>query len=1032
MDFHWRHWTYSYWNKELVEQWLFVSDPVLLADPIDRIPAMPEQLASIARAEPAEASAVTKAFIQRILHELPAGTSFCGFCADYGPWSPDSSDPPHFFGMLWFTCLIAYGYPASEGSFHDRFTQVVGRHNFYQCLPKLWEDVAAWTRMRRQDGELVREIRLPPPSEHRPVIGYSHFLAFPNRNDRRALAKILEEAGLVGFEPPVTPVLQALSRARKALGKDFLDDFDDFQNRYALGQDPRNEAFWRAVRQEALDPSRGLSTNTGRRTSKTALVFLEDDQGLRPIVGCQSDVVLPEGFEVHQSDDLLNWPAYVTGSGGDLDASWREAFGEGLLLPISARKLIAQGLLVLREYSSGEYEVVSGPDIHGCQKAMVSRDFTKPFVDAFPGPAGRPTTIQPSMVDGWDEVAGCEIQQVDELPKELENFTQLLRTMSPPSVAFVGGIRTPSGFLFVPEFLPTLRAPGVGMLNVVFGDSEAVHPCVPDAKQPGDWRLPSAVDRPVGIRLRASWTMRTKGGSVDRTGDTRLQFVEHVVDDHYRGKPSGHYYVESCPQPEVDVALLTEVPLGISTRVAQQSSDLLELDASARFLGPGLGEMALERRPGFDWLVLGNKKNPELLVFAGDVENPSLPAARCSLSKGDQRHWRRGFHAKRTIARLPDGRFVSLAEAPPVIREAHARYKSHSVVNGLECPATGLETQTANVLVRAEPAAATSEAVDVIAALGSRRSGLAYADVREVFEALLGNDDPIQLQQILRGWTEAGLLDMLRSAHVSRFTLVPRTPRFVLVRRGPDVEATLVGLVTSVRLRHVKRALQNLDPACIHRLLPANAWQPATLRIRCVEGVVESVRREAELEASEWLDWPNHSEIPACLDIPTARTRIVRFPPPDSYRFDAGWDWVTGCFRRGHRSTEAVRLERRLHVDSSVIYVLTREDQPLLWANSRAWALLEAYAARGVPPFEVEHDVLTSTGRTPVHLPLPIGRLCVLIGEALPGPVLGSEPIRYTYPFGRRLFGLVERVLPTAWYERRVQSTRSIYARSDR
>lgn len=360
---------------------------------------------------------------------------------------------------------------------------------------------------------------------------------------------------------------------------------------------------------------------------------------------------------------------------------------------------------------------------------------------------------------------------------------------------------------------------------------------------------------------------------------------------------------------------------------------------------------------------------------------------------------------------------MSLAEAPMGVREAHARYKRHQAVGGLECPSTDLETQTENSLDRPAPAAATSKAVDVIAAIGSRRSGLTYSEAREIFGALLGNDDPIELQQVLRGWTEAGLIDMLRAARVSRFTIVPRPPRFVMVRRGPEVEATLVGLVTSIRRRHVDKAIEGVDPAGVHELLPANPWQPAALRLRCSEEMVELVRRKADLGTSEWLEWPSQTGPPACFDIAAARAKILRVAPPDSYRLDAGWDWEKICFYRGHRSSEPIRLERRLHVDSSAIYVLMREDQLLLWTHSRAWALLEAYAARGVPPFKAERGVLTTIGRTPVHLPLPLGRLCLLIGEALPGPTLGAETIRYTYPFGPRLFDLVERVLPNEWLD---------------
>jgi len=202
---------------------------------------------------------------------------------------------------------------------------------------------------------------------------------------------------------------------------------------------------------------------------------------------------------------------------GDLDAVWREAFGEGQLLPVGTRSLIAQGVLVLREFSSGQCEVVSGPEIQGCRKALVAMALVEPFIHGFSGTATRPRT-QPSLVNGWVEVEGCEVRQVDYLPKGLEAVTQLLRTMSPPSVTLVGGVHTPGGFLLVPNFLPSVRAPDVGSMYVVFGDGGS-HPCIQSVDKPGEWILPKSVDQPGLFTLRASWSIRTEAGPVERTSD---------------------------------------------------------------------------------------------------------------------------------------------------------------------------------------------------------------------------------------------------------------------------------------------------------------------------------------------------------------------------------------------------------------------------------------------------------------------------------------------------------------------------------
>ncbi len=1032
----WRQWSYNQWNERLVDRYLLVGDAATADHPVDRIPATPEELALIAGADPSEAAAVAQAFVQRIVDQLPMGKkSFCGFCTEYESWSPHCPEPPHFFAMLWLTCLVAYGYPRGEGAFFPRFREILGKFDNFQsagkaCLPRLWEDTAAWTRARRQVGDAVRELDLPPPSEHRAVIGYSHFLAFPNRLDRNCLARILWDAGLVGFEPPLKPILVALAARRNQFSSDFVQDLDGFLKRYADGEDPRNSAFWRAIRQEALDPSVNPTAPTGQRAPRTALLFLADDEGLRPVIGCNLDQPLPIGFEARPFEEPIEWAGYVTGAGGDLEVAWRDAFGDGRLLPVGARKLIAQGVLILREFASCQYEVVSGPDIHGCQMALVTSSLAPGFITVFGGGLTRART-QPSLVQGWVEIHGCEVQQLDESPAGLEGATQLLRTMNPPSVALVGGVRTANGFLFVPGFLPIVRAPGARSLEV-FSHDRPAHPCTPSTADHNEWYLPRAVDGPGAYTLRAHWSIFAQPEAAERIGETEFHLIAYSIDDDYRPKPSGHHLVESCLAPEVDVAGYADVPFGISTSQPSASADLLDLDASARFLGPGLGEMSFTPAPGFDWLVVGPKKNPELLVFVGDSSNPTPPAARRSTSKGDLRHWRSGFNAKQCVVRDADGHLTSLIDAPSAVSEVLVKYQRHHVVDGGACAATRLETRIEATAPRVAPDPKTSQAADVLAALCSRRSGLRYAEVREVFQVLLGTDDPIVMQQILRGWTEAGIIDVLRGARVSRLTLVPRRPRFVMVRRGPAVEATLVGLLTSVRRRRVEAAVEQLERSFVRPLLPANQWQPSTLRLRCSEEIVESVRRTAELGPSEWLDWPSRDVPPRCLDLRAARAQIVRTAPPDSYHFDAGWDWSMATFLRGHRSVQPTRLERRMHVDSSAIYVLTRDDQPLLWTHSRTWALLEAYAARGVPPFKHAFGVLTNTGRAPVHLPLLVGRLCLLIGEALPGPTIGSKVLNYIYPFGPQLFNLVERVLPAEWFEQSGQPTWSHHARSPR
>jgi hypothetical protein len=144
-------------------------------------------------------------------------------------------------------------------------------------------------------------------------------------------------------------------------------------------------------------------------------------------------------------------------------------------------------------------------------------------------------------------------------------------------------------------------------------------------------------------------------------------------------------------------------------------------------------------------------------------------------------------------------------------------------------------------------------------------------------------------------------------------------------------------------------------------------------------------------------------------------------PAPLGYRTNARWGWDQMVFRRGDQRAhwpKSVEIERRIHADGSSIYVVLGEGgEVFCWTHLRNWALLVGYDLVGEPPFvESSDDRVSCSGRSPVHLPLPIARLCALVGTGLPGPVFqGTEVKAYTYPFGRRLFRLIAEAIPRNW-----------------
>ena len=257
----WTRWTYYDWNRQLAQYFLAARTPEERIIAIERIASTTEELARVAGVDRSHAPAVAEAFVGRV-RQLKPGQGFCDYCLGYQSDSDDEYPP--FFAMLWFTCLIAYGHPeGGGGSFSQRLTKALGKSENFNtpgadssCLPTLWERVAQWSEERQRNGANIRRLVLPVNVGHRTVIGYSHFLAFPNRFDRAKLAVLLREADFVGAEPPIRLLVDTLLRNRRIFSDEFREDLQDFLEEYRRGlRDPRENAFWRAIRQEAMSPS---------------------------------------------------------------------------------------------------------------------------------------------------------------------------------------------------------------------------------------------------------------------------------------------------------------------------------------------------------------------------------------------------------------------------------------------------------------------------------------------------------------------------------------------------------------------------------------------------------------------------------------------------------------------------------------------------------------------------------------------------------------------------------------------------------
>src|SRR5258708_14831703 len=99
----WQEWDFAEWNRRLLQH-AVGSSSAMGDDPVERIPATPEELVLIAGARDTETQTVLDAFLAQVRLQLPVGgKSFCGFCHDYKGWNTEAPGLPPFFGLLWVT-----------------------------------------------------------------------------------------------------------------------------------------------------------------------------------------------------------------------------------------------------------------------------------------------------------------------------------------------------------------------------------------------------------------------------------------------------------------------------------------------------------------------------------------------------------------------------------------------------------------------------------------------------------------------------------------------------------------------------------------------------------------------------------------------------------------------------------------------------------------------------------------------------------------------------------------------------------------
>jgi hypothetical protein len=1023
--------TYAAWNEKLIDH---VFRRRADSSPVTRIPATPEELclarghspAAVANMSRQELEAVVEEFIACLKTELADEKyGLLRYCLHYREdgswWTPAGDQQPYFFAMLWFTCLIAYGYPSdSERDFHARIRAAFGsaislQDNALGGLDDVWEDLAQWTREHSGQRELI----LPARCTWRTNVGRSHFLAFPNRIDREKLGTILRAAGLIG-EPPVRLVLEALLAARARFSREFRDDLDALLNVYlAQGQDPKNSPFWRAIRQEARDLSASVTSSLAPTGSVTILAEWDEDDLLMPFVAFDEDWVAPADWEVVALEFRIGPFTRCTNLRPAVVAEILS--NPTLHLRGSEARAIEEGVVPLLEESSGLYRMALAEQIASCDMALVRERQASAMRTAFGG------REEESGVPGWILLAGARLEQRDTLAGVLSGVTTLLQTTDAPPPTMIGGIRVLGNtFYALPHYLPMINARSAARV-VVSSDSDDEF-CTRSAEDTDLWHLPKrwldGLDRDRDVEVRAAYEVEFCGQRVTREARARFRLQRPVLATEYKGVPSGSFQVETCSSDgETVVGPRPSLSLGFTRASCDQSLDVLPLDGSARWLGPGLGEMSLVPREEFPWLVVGPKKHPEFLVLkSSDPSSASTPSDGLSPNKGDRRHWLHALtNAERIVWKLGETYAAGEDWSEPA-RELLSAYRARGRRNDgtSQVPETRLDTHLRDVPWGVVANESGRDSVhDVLAALFQNRAGVPLRQVHEHIGRVLDLGSAHVLREhLVRALEESGALASLRRCDGRQRVVVARRPVLVAHRRGPDWVAVLLGLVPSVVRQEFKAAAVRLSGLVLDERRSSNVELPGMLSVTVRDrDLLVRLSIELGLAPPEYLAWPDVDQLPASFQV---RGDLRDDAVPDVYVSDATWCWESRSFRRDARRDDGVRVERRRDGRRVPIYVVWQHADVLGWSYSRTWALLRAYERTGRPFLKAEDGgVFVVAGDSPLHLPVPLGRLCAVVGLGAPGPRVArgdrTSVEGYCYPFGPQLRRLLLPLLPQAW-----------------
>lgn len=475
----WMDWDASEWNRQLL-LFCFVRDAS--RHPRDPIRATPEDLPLLVRDPRADPEVMAQTLLQCLRwqarqQDQDVLSQLASACR---AWRLRRCGFPSFFAFLWFTCLIAQGYPDAEadGLFHQRFARLFPRADLRQLasLHEAWELLSEWLDEGQSfEGFAYSGLELPPHDPWRRHISHSWHLAFPSLRDRRQLASALADLRDCRLElEPTNPELVSALLGRGPFSRGFQQQLQTLQE--GLSQGSLRSAWFVELLSRELDrvsllsPAESEPALAGRRGSSRSvgvpargfgpLLLRSMDYALGVLLLAPADVAVPAGLVVLEDEALppgqrlwaaaaAPYPDFAAYDAGSLAIDPQRS-----PLPV-LQPLLQRGVLPFaRDEALGLPRLVFDDSCGPISHALVRSDRLEAFLSRFQG------ELCATDEEHWQGVSGLEASA-----SELLRFPEAATTTpreERSSLSTVQGIRLPdgAGFLASGLGLPRLRVHG--------------------------------------------------------------------------------------------------------------------------------------------------------------------------------------------------------------------------------------------------------------------------------------------------------------------------------------------------------------------------------------------------------------------------------------------------------------------------------------------------------------------------------------------------------------------------------------------